>query len=163
MDAMAKSELGVGYTLTFTREFDAPRALVFRVWTDPAHLARWWGPAGFTNPVCEFEARPGGRIHIEMTGPDGTAYPMDGEVREIVPPERLVLFCTCCGDDSGTPGVEVLNSVTFIEKDGRTVVQVEARVLKADPQMVDAIAGMEQGWSESLERLAATVDAIYSE
>lgn len=163
MDAMAKTELGVGYTLTFTREFDAPRELVFRVWTDPVHLARWWGPSGFTNPVCEFEARPGGRIHIEMTGPDGRAYPMAGEVREIVPPERLVLFCTCCGDDSGTPGVEVLNSVTFTEKNGRTVVEVEARVLKVDPQMIDAIAGMEQGWSESLERLAQTVDAVYSE
>lgn len=163
MDALAKTDLGVGYTLTFTREFDAPRELVFRVWTDPVHLARWWGPAGFTNPVCEFEARPGGRIHIEMTGPDGTPYPMDGEVREIVPPERLVLFCTCCGDDSGTPGVEVLNSVTFSEKDSRTIVEVEARVLKVDPQMIDAIAGMEQGWSESLERLAETVDALYSE
>jgi uncharacterized protein YndB with AHSA1/START domain len=160
---MPKTELGVGYTLTFTREFDAPRELVFRVWTDPAPLARWWGPSGFTNPVCEFEARPGGRIHIDMTGPDGTVYPMVGEVREIVPPQRLVLFCTCCGDDSGTPGVEVLNSVTFAEKDDGTVIEVEARVLKADPQMIDAIAGMEQGWSESLERLVETVDAIYSE
>jgi uncharacterized protein YndB with AHSA1/START domain len=155
MEAAVKKELGVGYSVTFTRSFDAPRALVFKLWTDPVHLARWWGPAGFTNPVCEFEARPGGRFHIAMTAPDGTAYPVDGEVREIVPPERLVMLCVCCHDDSGVPGIEVLNRVTFSEKDGRTTIVVEARVVKADPAMIDAIAGMEQGWSESLDRLAA--------
>lgn len=163
MDAVNMMDLGVGYTVIFTREFDAPRELVFRVWTDPVHLARWWGPAGFTNPVCEFEARPGGRIYIDMTGPDGTVYPMGGEVREIVPPERLVMLCTCCGDDSGVPGIEVLNSITFTEKAGRTVLVVEARVVKADPAMLEALSGMEPGWTQSLERLAETVQALASQ
>ncbi|MGB7036228.1 MAG: SRPBCC domain-containing protein, partial [Xanthobacteraceae bacterium] len=61
--------------VTITRSFDAPRALVFRAWTDAAQLAQWWGPQGFTNPVCEFEARLGGKIRIHMRSPDGTLYP----------------------------------------------------------------------------------------
>jgi uncharacterized protein YndB with AHSA1/START domain len=64
--------------LVLTRVFDAPRELVFKVWTDPKHLARWWGPRGFTNPVCELDLRPGGAILIHMRGPDGTVYPMTG-------------------------------------------------------------------------------------
>ncbi len=163
MDAVKEIELGVGYTLSFTREFDAPRELVFRVWTDPLRLARWWGPAGFTNPVCEFEARPGGRIYIDMTGPDGTVYPMGGEVREIVPPERLVFASTAFEDAEGVPGLEAINTVSFVEVGDRTIVTLEARVVRAVPEVTGALAGMEQGWSESLLRLAETVDAIYSE
>jgi uncharacterized protein YndB with AHSA1/START domain len=53
----------------FTRSCAAPRDLVYRVWTEAEHLARWWGPQGFTNPRCEFSARAGGAIHIDMTGP----------------------------------------------------------------------------------------------
>jgi len=159
MDAAAKTDFGVGFTAHFTRSLAAPRELVFKLWTQPEHLARWWGPAGFTNPVCEFDPRPGGRIHIAMTGPDGVCYPMDGEVREIVAPERLVMFCVCCGDAEGNPGVEVLTTVTFhVEGDG-TRVEIEARVLKVEDFARDAIAGMEQGWNESLDRLAAVADS----
>lgn len=157
MEPARKADLGVGYTLTFTRHFAAPRALVFKLWTDPRHLAQWWGPAGFTNPVCEFDARPGGRIHIDMTAPDGTVYPMDGTVTEIVAPERLVMHCTCCGDAEGNPGAEVVNTVTFSEKDGGTEITLEARVVKVEDFALDSIAGMEQGWSESLDRFVAYV------
>lgn len=149
---------GVGTTVSFTRHLAAPRELVFKLWTDPAHLARWWGPAGFTNPVCQFEARRGGRIHIDMTAPDGTVYPMDGTVEEIRPPERLVLRCTCCADDSGVPGVESITTVTFEAAPGGTRLTVEARVTKAEGFAADALAGMEQGWSESLDRLAAALE-----
>jgi len=55
--------------LTLIRIFDAPRDLVFEAWTNPQHLAKWWGPDGFTNPRCEFDARPGGKIHIDMQAP----------------------------------------------------------------------------------------------
>jgi uncharacterized protein YndB with AHSA1/START domain len=60
--------------LIITRVFDAPRKLVFKAWTDPKHVAQWWGPNGFTNPVCELDVRPGGAIRIDMHGPDGTIY-----------------------------------------------------------------------------------------
>src|SRR5258708_29275739 len=75
--------------LVITRIFDAPRELVFKVWTDPKHLAQWWGPQGFTNPVCEIDLRPGGALRIVMRAPDGAEHPMTGIYREIVAPERL--------------------------------------------------------------------------
>jgi len=56
-------------TLHITRIFDAPRPLVFKAWTDPNHLARWWGPRGFTLPSCEAEFRPGGSYRYHMRGP----------------------------------------------------------------------------------------------
>src|ERR1700740_1278719 len=77
--------------IVITRVFDAPREAVFKAWTDAKELAQWWGPKGFTNPVCEIDARVGGAIRIHMRSPDGTVYPMKGEFREIVPPERLGL------------------------------------------------------------------------
>ncbi|WP_227010304.1 SRPBCC family protein [Pelagibius marinus] len=163
MEAAKKMELGVGYTLTFTREFEAPRELVFRAWTDPIHLAKWWGPEGFTNPVCEFEARPGGRINIDMTAPDSTVYPMSGEVLEIEPPARLVFTSTAFQGADGPPGLKAVNTVTFVEAGDRTTVSLQARVVRAVPEVMDALAGMEAGWTQSLERLAETVDAIYSE
>src|SRR4051812_13276105 len=88
--AAASSAPATGTSIVFTRIFDAPRELVFKVWTDPQHIAQWWGPHRFTNPRCEWDARPGGKIHVDMRGPDGTVYPMAGEFREVVEPQRLV-------------------------------------------------------------------------
>jgi len=160
MESVVKAAPRVGDKLTFIRSFAAPRELVFKLWTDPVHLARWWGPAGFTNPVCEFDPRPGGRIYIAMTGPDGTAYPMTGVVREIVAPERLVMTNWCCHDKSGVPGIEVLTTANFVESGKRTKLFLEARVMKADPSMFEALDGMEQGWSETLDRLSDAVATL---
>ena len=84
--------------LIFTRTIDAPRALVWAAWTDPKHVAQWWGPKEFTNPVCELDVRPGGAIRIDMRGPDGTVYPMAGIYQAIVAPERLVFISAACVD-----------------------------------------------------------------
>ena len=73
-----------------TREFDAPRALVFSAWTDPKHLAQWWGPHGFTTTTYSFEFRPGGVWRFVMHGPDGRDYQNRITFEEIVPPERIV-------------------------------------------------------------------------
>lgn len=154
MQPAEKTEPGVGFGVSFTRRFSAPRELVFKLWTDPAHLAKWWGPKGFTNPVCEFDARPGGRIYIDMTGPDGTVYPMHGTVEEILPPERLVLRCTCCGDEAGNPGLESVTTVAFHKEAGGCRMELESRVTKMADFGREALAGMEQGWSETLDRLA---------
>lgn len=140
--------------LVFTRTLDAPRALVFAAWTDPEHLAQWWGPHHFTNPVCRVDARPGGAIYIEMRGPEGTTYPMDARFVEVVPPERLV-FTTFLKNEAGTVFLEVLNAVTFAERDGKTVLTVNVRVVDAGPGSEEPLSGMEEGWSQSLERLAA--------
>src|ERR1700730_17678211 len=105
--------------LKITRVFDAPREVVFKAWTDPKQLAQWWGPHGFTNPVCELDARPGGAIRIHMRGPDGTVYPMTGVYKEIGEPERLV-FTSAALDEKGNPLFEVLNTVTFAQQGGHT-------------------------------------------
>lgn len=163
MEAATKAEPGVGYTVTFTRHFEVPRELVFRAWTDPLLLARWWGPACFTNPVCEFEARPGGRIYIEMTGPDGAVCPMGGEVQEIAPPRHLVFATTAFEDAQGLPGLKSIDTVSFRESGERTTVDLESRVVIAAPEVMGALAGIEPCWAQSLERLAETLQALYSE
>ena len=73
-----------------TRVFDFPRDLVFRAWTEPAHLAHWWGPKGFTNSFHEFDLRPGGNWRFAMHGPDGVDYKNHSVFVEIVAPERIV-------------------------------------------------------------------------
>jgi uncharacterized protein YndB with AHSA1/START domain len=146
--------------LTITRLFDAPRSLVWKAWTDPAHMARWWGPKGYDNPVCDLEVRPGGKIHIEMRGPDGTVYPMKGSFDEIVEPERLVLTCGAIEKPDGTFQLEVHTTVTFAEQGGKTKLTMTAHVLRIDPGAEFAGDGMEQGWTESFERLAAHVASM---
>jgi uncharacterized protein YndB with AHSA1/START domain len=140
--------------VVLTRVFDAPRALVFKAWTDPLQLANWWGPKGFTNPVCELDVRPSGGIRIDMTGPDGAVYPMKGVFHEVVEPERLVFTSTAFEDEQGRPRLEVLNTVTFAEHGGQTKLTLRAVVVKSTPELAAALAGMEEGWGQSLERLA---------
>lgn len=137
----------------FMRVFEAPRELVFKAWTDPKHLAQWWGPHGFTNPVCEVDARPGGAIRIDMRGPDGTVYPLRGTYQEIVRPERLS-FISSGLDEEGNPLFEALTTVTFAEDGGKTTLRVHVRVIKATAKAASHLAGMEEGWTQNLERLA---------
>src|SRR5690349_21180875 len=75
--------------LVVTRDFDAPRELVWEAWTNPQHIAQWWGPRGFTNSVLRMDVRPGGVFELIMHGPDGTDYPNFIEFIEVVRPERL--------------------------------------------------------------------------
>ncbi len=145
--------------LVFTRVIDAPRELVWKAWTEPGHVAEWWGPQGFTNPVCELDVRPGGAIRIDMRGPDGTVYPMMGVFREIVAPERLV-FTSVALDEKGKPLFEELNTVTFERHDGKTKLTIHASVSKATAEAEPYLAGMEQGWNQSLDRFAAYVVKI---
>jgi uncharacterized protein YndB with AHSA1/START domain len=144
--------------LVITRVLDAPRALVFRAWTDPKQLAQWWGPNGFTNPVCEVDPRPGGALLIHMHG-FGVTYPLKGTFVEVVEPERLVFVSTTAEDEHGDPRLEILNTVTFAERDGKTELTMTARVVKAI-DMDGALSGMEQGWTETLERLSAHVAGL---
>ncbi len=140
--------------LAITRVVDAPIAVVFKAWTDPKRLARWWGPRGFTNPVCQFESHTGGALRIDMRGPDGTVYPMSGTVREFIKPRRLVLSCSAL-DDHGKPLLDVLTTVTFDEEDAHTRLTLRAKVLNCTPAGARHAEGMEAGWTQSLERLDA--------
>ncbi|HXZ19030.1 MAG TPA: SRPBCC domain-containing protein [Candidatus Acidoferrales bacterium] len=77
------------HELVLTREFDAPRALVFEVWSKPEHFKKWFAPNGFTVSRCEMDLRPGGKFVFAFRGPDGKDYPSEGEYVAIEPPSRL--------------------------------------------------------------------------
>jgi uncharacterized protein YndB with AHSA1/START domain len=157
------AESWVDRKAVFTRTFDAPRELVFRAWTDPEHVQRWWGPHGFTNPRCEWDARPGGTIHIDMTGPDGAVYPMTGRFQEVEPPQRLV-FTSAALDDAGKAMFEVRNTVTFHEQGGKTMIRLEAVVIGVTAPVAGAyLRGMNEGWSQALDRLASHVATTASD
>jgi uncharacterized protein YndB with AHSA1/START domain len=142
--------------LTFTRTFDAPRELVFKVWTDPYHVAQWWGPHGLTIPLSKVDARIGGLFEVHMLTPDGTLLPSVGEFKEIVPFERIV-FSSNLISAEGETLIDVVNTITLEEVGGRTRMTLHVKVLGADPRVAGKLGGMEQGWSESLERFAAEV------
>jgi uncharacterized protein YndB with AHSA1/START domain len=147
--------------LVLRRIFGAPREKVWRAWTECELLAQWWGPRRFTNPVCEVDARPGGAVRIEMQGPDGARYPMKGVFHEVSTPKRLVFTSSAYDDEAGNPQLEVLNTATFAEREGTTEMHLHAVVVKAiGPWVKEALAGMEQGWSESLYKLADLLDKI---
>ncbi|TGK18212.1 SRPBCC family protein [Leptospira kmetyi] len=76
--------------LVITRIFNAPREIVFDAWTVPEQLKQWWGPNGFTTPVCKVDFRVGGRFLFCMRAPDGQEFWSTGEYREIARPEKIV-------------------------------------------------------------------------
>jgi uncharacterized protein YndB with AHSA1/START domain len=145
--------------VSLTRRIAAPPEVVFAAWTDPKHLAEWWGPKGFTNPVCEADARVGGVIRIDMRGPDGVVYPMTGRFLQIDRPHRLV-FTASPIDEHGEPVMEVLNTVTFAKIDRGTEVSLIARVTSTTPDAPRFLSGMSQGWSQSLDRLISFLLAL---
>ncbi len=138
--------------VVFTRIYDAPRTLVWAAWTEPEHLAKWWGPEGFTNPVCQLDLRPGGALRIVMRAPDGAEYPMSGFFREIIAPCRLV-FTTVAEDRDGNPQLEGLATAEFVELGGKTQVTVRASAVGLVVVAAWMLEGMEEGWKQSLVRL----------
>jgi len=136
--------------LVITRVFDAPPRLVFKAWTEPERLIRWWGPQGFTMPSCEMDVRPGGAFRFRMRGPDGTDHRLQGVYREIVEPERLVCTWTWV-DAEGKPGHETLLTVHFAEQGGKTKLTLHQAIFES----VTARDGHQDGWASSLDRLAA--------
>jgi uncharacterized protein YndB with AHSA1/START domain len=141
--------------LTLTRVFDAPRERVWQAWTDAKLVAQWWGPDGFTNPVCEVDARVGGTILIHMSG-FGMLAPMKGVFKEVVKPERLVFTNNAFFEvPPVTPIIEGIPTVTFEDLGGKTRVTVHNGILKASPTATQALEGMEPGWNQQLDKLVA--------
>jgi uncharacterized protein YndB with AHSA1/START domain len=138
--------------LVMTRIFNAPRSLVFKAWTDPEHLMRWWGPHGFTVVSCEMDLRPGGGWHVRMRAPNGREDRQRGVYREIVEPERLA-FTYAFEDATGNRGHETLVTVTFDDQGGKTRVTVHQAVFESSAMCDDHV----RGWGEALERLAEFV------
>lgn len=132
-------------SMVLTRVFDAPVQRVFEAWSDPQIMARWWGPESFTLPVCELDFREGGAYRMVMRDPTGQDYPFQGHYRTIEP-NRLIIF-----DAKIFDGVEVLTTVTFVAEEQQTRLTVQQSI----PSDKGAAAGQTEGWSGSLEKLAA--------
>jgi uncharacterized protein YndB with AHSA1/START domain len=137
------------HTITIERVLDAPRELVWKAWTDPDEVAKWWGPELFTTPreTIEFDLRPGGVCRMTMIGPDGQEYPNDGHFGVVEPPERLSFGGTV--DDS--PMMESAETtIEFIVLDDRrTKVIVTSRMVCVG----ELLAMATLGWSSQLAKL----------
>jgi uncharacterized protein YndB with AHSA1/START domain len=135
--------------LVITRIFDAPRPLVFKMWTEPENLVHWWGPRGFTTLSGRLDVRPGGAWSRSMQTPNGSVIRKHGVYREIVAPERLVL--TYITDDAaGNPGPETLVTVAFADLGGKTRLTLH----QTGFQSVAAHDDHRRGWTGALERFA---------
>ena len=135
------------------RTFEAPRELVFRAWTDGAHLRQWCCPAGFTIPHAEGPVRPGGRFRTCMRAADGTDYWLSGTYLEIVPPERLSFIHAW--DDEPAMGPETTVTVRLEDAGpGRTKLTLHQALFDgAAYRDVHAT-----GWHESFDKLATLLD-----
>ncbi len=127
---------------------------IFQAWIDPKQLARWFGPKMFTIPICEADARVGGAWDIVMRSPDGQEFPCGGVYREIIVPERLV-FTNNSVDREGNPVINGLTTVLFAEHDGKTKLTLRTRGTAMVDYAAAYLKGMEMGWTQSLEKLAA--------
>ena len=158
--------------LILTREFNAPRELVWKYWTDPTLVQQWWGPNGVTNPTCVWEAKPNGNIHIVMLageelGPmKGQEWPMTGTMQEVVEPTKLVFTGNAIMNDK--PVLETLTTVRFEEVDvppsqnatarqSKTKITVHIKVTKTTPEAAGPLQGMEMGWNQQLDKMVEQV------
>jgi uncharacterized protein YndB with AHSA1/START domain len=152
---MTDTPMTAGYEMELERTFDAPRELVFDCFTKAEHMQAWWGPREFTNPVCEIDARMGGKILIHMQGPEPFGVnPMEGEFIEVTRPSKLIFTSRAMQGPDGEWGIDNLNTLTFVEKDGKTVMTLRTQVRKVSEAVRPALAGMREGWSQSLDKLA---------
>ena len=93
--------------IIITRVFDAPVELFYKVWTEPEHIAKWWGPEGFDTRVEEYDFQIGGRSKFVMTGPDGNEYPVTGRFIEIVENKKVVSTDDFSVDSFSDPAADI--------------------------------------------------------
>ena len=142
-------------TLNITRIIAAPRELVFACWTQAKHLARWGGaPEGMTANAELKQIRTGGRYLVHLEHENGDRFSVQGKYLEVIKPERLVFTHAWVGDD-GIPGPEMLITITFTEKNGKT------RMTLRQEGFTSAASrdGHRAGWTSQIERFATYVTA----
>jgi uncharacterized protein YndB with AHSA1/START domain len=148
------------------RIFDAPRELLWNAWTNPDQIMRWWGPKGFTAPIAKIDLRVGGVYLNCMRSPDGKDFWSKGVFREIVAPERLVMTDSFADENGNTvpashyglgddTPLETLITVIFEEHDGKSKLTLKHSGL--DGISAKDRENMEQGWNESLDKLAESL------
>jgi uncharacterized protein YndB with AHSA1/START domain len=132
-----------------TREFNAPRRLVFEALSKPEHITRWWGKRDAPMVQCEMDFRPGGHYRFVIRKEKGQEYVFRGEYREIAPPERIVQTF----EVEGLPGSISFETLTLTEHDGRTTLGTRSRMESIDARDAMLRSGMEAGAAETYDRL----------
>jgi len=141
-----------------TRNFDAPRQMVWDAYTKPELLKRWLtGPPGWSFAVCEVDLRVGGKYRWVWRGPDGTEMGMGGVHKEVVPPERLV--CTQLFDQDWTGG-EAVGTMVFTEQDGKTTMTNTIRYATPEARAAVLKTPMEMGMAMGYDRLDDVLSAL---
>jgi uncharacterized protein YndB with AHSA1/START domain len=135
--------------IMITRQFDAPRHLVYRAWTTPDLIRRWWAGDRGTVTSAEVDLRPGGRWRYVMTANGGFEVAFHGEYREIITDERIVSTEVF----EGMPDAAAVSTATFAELDGRTTLTVLVEHTSQQHRDMHLASGMEEGMNESLDHL----------
>ena len=132
--------------MSIQRLVNAPRELVWKVWTDPEHIKHWWGPSGFTNTISKMEVKTGGAWEFIMHGPDGTDYKNKHIYKEIVKPEKLVL--------EHVTGPKFLMTVTFEDQGDKTLVSIHSLFESAEQlQEVIKVFKADVGMQQNVDRM----------
>ena len=135
--------------ILITREFDAPKHLVYKAWTTPELIKRWWSGDRGKVTVAEVDLRVGGIWRYVMTASGGFEVAFHGQYREIVPNERIVSTEVY----EGMPEAEAVNTNTFTEKDGRTILTILMQLASKEDRDVVINSGMEGGMQEAMDHL----------
>jgi uncharacterized protein YndB with AHSA1/START domain len=143
-------------TIVLSRTFDAPKRLVYTVCTTPAHMKNWWGPRGFTMPVCEIDLRVGGGYRYVQRSSEGQEFGFHGVYREIVPNERIV--CTFVFEPM--PEHEAVETMTLVENNGKTTLTTTIWHASVEARDGHFQSGMARGAEESFERLAEIIATL---
>jgi len=136
--------------LVITRMFDAPRELVFKAWTEPEHMVRWFGPRGFTSTILHSDLREGGSYRIHMRGPEGDDHWTQGIFHEVAPPARLVMAGSWADAEGKPTTPQTVLTLTFEEQQGKTRLTLHQTGFES----VTARDAHRGGWSSSFECLA---------
>jgi uncharacterized protein YndB with AHSA1/START domain len=139
-----------------THIFDTRRELVFKVYTNPESIPQWWGPKRLTTKVNQMEVRPGGRWHFVQTDEDGKEYAFHGVYHGISKPEWVISTF----EYEGTPGHVILETVVFEEMNGKTRMTDSSVFQSVEDRDAMVLEGMEEGSSESMERLSDLIAKV---
>jgi uncharacterized protein YndB with AHSA1/START domain len=147
-------------TLVITRTLSAPRALAWKMFTDPYHFAQWWGPKGYTNRVDTFDLKPGGRWQQVMIAPDGRELPTDSIFIDVTPPERLV-YRNAAADPKifgANPPPAFTRTLSLEETpDGKTRLMLVCVFDTAEHRERIAARGFREGTNEGFDKLEAYI------
>src|SRR5881398_95709 len=151
---MTKSTVNETERMVVTRVFDAPRELVWKAWTDPKYVMQWWGPKGFTSPVCKMDFRVGGKFLCCMKTPDGQEFWNAGEYHEIVPQDKIVPAQLGIEHEA----IDGAYDVTIFEDFGKG--QTKLTFIGNEPMESAKNSGQMEGWNQILDKVAAVVTKL---